>query len=203
MIAENSSFNQCKRCGSCCKKGGPALHKTDLPLLEKGYIAPNHLVTLRKGELAYHPVEHSLIELPAEMIKIKGNEEDWTCGFYDERGKSCLIYAHRPLECEKFACWDTGEIEALFLKDLLGREDIIPKRSSLFEVLVAYDEKLPPRMVYSLLIEKKEKDLVSLSEFDRLFRSKVGENYGLSQEEMHFFLGRPIARLIEQYRSLV
>ena len=203
MSVENSSLNQCKRCGSCCKKGGPALHHIDISLIEKGYIAPAHLVTLRKGELAYHPVEHSLIELQSEMIKIKGNEADWTCGFYEKKGKSCLIYAHRPVECEKFACWDTSEIEGLFLKDLLRREDIIPKQSSLFEVVAAYDEKLPPQLVFSLLMEKKEHDLVSLSEFDRRFRSKVGENYGLSQEEMDFFLGRPIARLIEQYRSLV
>jgi hypothetical protein len=40
----------CRRCGRCCRLGGPALHTADLPLILQGRLTPAELVTLRRGE---------------------------------------------------------------------------------------------------------------------------------------------------------
>lgn len=45
----------CRRCGTCCIKGGPSLHREDLPLVEEGRIRVQDLVCIRSGEMAYDP----------------------------------------------------------------------------------------------------------------------------------------------------
>ena len=46
---------ECKRCGTCCIKGGPVLHSVDLALITEGVIRPDQLVVIRHGEPAYNP----------------------------------------------------------------------------------------------------------------------------------------------------
>ncbi len=50
----------CIRCGTCCMKGGPVLHQQDKAILLEGYAGHQHLITLRKGEMAYDPVTNRL-----------------------------------------------------------------------------------------------------------------------------------------------
>lgn len=96
--------SNCRRCGICCLKGGPALHQEDLSLLEKVTIKRSQLVTLCVGELAFVPQPAaeinsssdpsdslSLQPLSHEVIKIKwkgvpqaysSTQNIWTCVFF-------------------------------------------------------------------------------------------------------------------------
>jgi len=114
-------IESCVRCGACCERGGPTLHSEDRTFLQKGVLRPTHLFTLRAGELAYHPLEERLIELSDEMIKIKGMDGSSACIFYDAEQHGCAIYEDRPLECRALKCWDTRDVEGLFMQDLLSR----------------------------------------------------------------------------------
>ena len=51
----------CMRCGTCCTKGGPALHKEDKDILLDGHIGRERLVTIRKGELAFSPISGKIL----------------------------------------------------------------------------------------------------------------------------------------------
>ena len=41
---------ECRRCGTCCEKGGPALHGEDRPLVDRGQVPARCLFTIRAGE---------------------------------------------------------------------------------------------------------------------------------------------------------
>ncbi len=106
--------SNCRRCGICCLKGGPALHQEDLALLKNATIKRSQLVTLCVGELAFTPQPAaeinsssnpsdslSLQPLSHEVIKIKGKgvpqayphtQNIWTCVFFQS------ATAEQPLE---------------------------------------------------------------------------------------------------------
>ena len=92
------NISECSRCGTCCLKGGPALHHEDKKILLAGYAGHQHLVTIRKGEMAFNPLRNILEPVKKELIKVKGKGDDWACYFYDEKEASCNIYENRFLE---------------------------------------------------------------------------------------------------------
>ena len=51
---------ECKRCGTCCREGGPALHRVDHDLVASGKIPLKDLYTIRKEELARDNVKGTL-----------------------------------------------------------------------------------------------------------------------------------------------
>ena len=68
-------MSSCKRCGQCCRLGGPVLHRDDLSLLDR-FDAPAKgtvpfgmadLVTLRTGELVRDDVIGTLTPLEANV----------------------------------------------------------------------------------------------------------------------------------------
>jgi Fe-S-cluster containining protein len=76
-------ISECRRCGTCCKKGGPSFHRTDKALIEKGVIHSKYLYTIRQGELAYDNVRQCLEPVSSDVIKLKGKGETWTCILFD------------------------------------------------------------------------------------------------------------------------
>ena len=112
---------ECKRCGTCCIKGGPSFHIEDRSLIDEGYIPAKHLYTIRIGEQVCDNRIDKIISAPSEIIKIKGQGNNWTCFFYEEAENKCNIYQFRPVECRLLNCRDTREIEQIFGKDLLTR----------------------------------------------------------------------------------
>lgn len=72
----------CIQCGSCCTKGGPALHNQDMDIMRRGVIMPQHLFTLRVGEKVYENVVGAVVPSQEEMVKIKGKPGSWTCLFF-------------------------------------------------------------------------------------------------------------------------
>ncbi len=120
--------------------------------MASGVLGTSVLLTLRAGEPALDPKRGKVILLPVELTKIKGKARGWECVFYDARGGACSIYGSRPLECRALKCWDTTEVQALFLKDVLSRRDVLGEESPLYEVIVSYERVFDLAVVHELLV---------------------------------------------------
>lgn len=174
----DSKNTDCTGCGTCCRKGGPALHREDIPLLQEKAFSLCHLVTVRQGESAFDQVEGALRSLDADIIKFGDGRGQASvvneavasqvlkqagllgCAFLQEyhdhgelRGR-CGIYAVRPAECRALLCRDTRAIAALYNKDRLGRADVLEAvgAPAMWHALMqAYDEACPASHWDSLL----------------------------------------------------
>ena len=194
---------ECKRCGTCCKKGGPALHTADLDLITSGFLLPEHLITIRRGELAHDPVSEKLQPVKSELIKISGAGGTWRCRFFDPKEKGCAIYEHRPLACRVLKCWDTSEIKELAGKDLLSRVDVAKNSEELIQAIQSHERLYPcpdfeafarklPRL--SAKIIKKIEAMVN---GDINFRREAIHSFHLSVDLEMFFFGRPLFQLFD------
>jgi len=194
--------NRCKRCGTCCEKGGPALHTKDLPLIEKGFLSFEKIITIRKGELAHDPVSNSIEPLKTELLKIRGIKNSWSCIFYDKTRNGCSIYDHRPLDCKVLKCWDTHDILELAGKDLLSRLDIVEKGNPLRKRIIEHEELfiLPDLKTISRTIsnssKKTIKKLERISNKDLAYRIQVVDEFNLSVSQELFYFGRPLFQLL-------
>ena len=131
----------CSRCGTCCRKGGPALHREDRHLVEQGLIHTRHLYTIRRGEWVHDPITGVLAQAAGDIIKIKGGSGTWACRFLDDGSHTCRIYADRPLECRTLTCWNTAGIERVYAIDRLTREDLISGIAGLWELVSEHQER--------------------------------------------------------------
>jgi Fe-S-cluster containining protein len=154
--------NECKRCGTCCQKGGPVLHHEDKKILRAGHIGHKHLLTIRKGEVARNPVNDLLEPVHQELIKVRGKGEDWSCCFYNEKESSCSVYEHRLLECRLLKCWDPSEILSVIGRDTIIRADIINPDDPIIEVIKTHELECPyheiENAVDNILREKDKSD---------------------------------------------
>ena len=196
--------NTCLRCGACCLEGGPALHRQDLQHLRSGRIPLNHLVTIRKGELAHNPKSDRVQATRNELVKIGGKGGDWRCRYFEEKGKGCGIYQHRPQACVVLKCWDTGEILDLVERDVLSRLDILPDNHPLVPMIVEHERVCPCPDLEGMAGSLANLDLDArakieiLVRFDLDFRTKVVKGHGLALAEELFFFGRPLFQLLQQ-----
>lgn len=192
----------CRRCGGCCLAGGPALHTADLVLLKKGVIPREHLISVRKGELADNPAAGRVQATTVELVKIAGSGREWSCCYYDEAGKGCRIYGHRPLACEVLKCWDTAAILALVEKDVLSRLDIVGLEEPLRWLIEEHESLCPVPDLERLAVNIKDIDeaereaLQQLVTRDLAFRDRVVRQLGMSLSLELFAFGRPIFQLL-------
>ncbi len=121
----NELQTECKRCGMCCTKGGPALHSQDLELVHGGQLPIEKLITIRKGELAHNPLTGAVQPVKSELVKIKGTGKDWRCTYFNNAARGCTIYGSRPLSCRTLKCWAPDELLKIVEKDTLSRMDIL------------------------------------------------------------------------------
>ncbi|MDP4978618.1 MAG: YkgJ family cysteine cluster protein, partial [Desulfobacterales bacterium] len=146
MDSQNKSSDQtdtraCRRCGTCCRKGGPAFHLADRPLIEKGTIPLRHLFTIRKGERAKDPIRGVVRPVSTELIKLKGSANTWTCTFFNERDSSCRIYTGRPLECRLLKCWDTTDVEEMTDRESLTRRHLLEGVAGLWDLVAEHEAR--------------------------------------------------------------
>lgn len=189
----------CRRCGACCKKGGPALHGADRALFDQGVLDLSHVVTLRAGEPAQDQVRGALLPLVTELLKLKGQEGGWTCVFYDARDAACGLYESRPAECRALSCQDTAELAAMYDKDRLVRADLLPRGHAVLAVMAEHDALVPAGRIAPLaqLVRAGGQEaldaadeLARMALADRAFRRSLDERAGIAPEFHEFFFGR-------------
>jgi Fe-S-cluster containining protein len=200
------SISECKRCGTCCTKGGPAFHHADKPLIDDGVIHSKYLYTIRKGEWAYDNVRQCLEPASSDIIKIKEKSDSRTCIFFDEKQSACAIYENRPLECRALKCWDTQELEDLYAKKRLTREDLISEIEGLWSLVKDHQQRCNYQTIQKLInaINSNAGDvqarlkLAEIIKFDTEIRKLVISTAGLEPEMLEFLFGRPLTRTIKQ-----
>jgi len=202
----SEKITACRRCGTCCKKGGPVLHRKDIDILLGGHIGYRRLVTLRKGEQAYNPVRDTLEPIPLELIKIAGNGVDWGCSFYDGATAACAVYRHRPLECRLLKCWETSGIIAVIGRNTLRRSDIINPGDPVLELIDRHEQECPCDEIESLILafaerQKKAAALARMKELvhnDLSIRTFAFNELELNREFEMFIFGRPLAQILAE-----
>lgn len=194
----------CRRCGTCCKKGGPTLHVQDRELVENGAIPLRLLVTIRKGEVVREPEGSRLLRADSEMIKLKGSGTGWTCILFDESENRCTGYDRRPAECRAMACWDPADIRRVMAAPRLCRRDLLSGVEGLWELIENHDQRcsVPQVALLSESIlggsEKAGGDLMEMIGYDVALRDLlVGK--GTDPEHLDFLLGRPLDRLLDGF----
>ena len=132
--------DSCRRCGTCCKKGGPCLHIDDLPLIKEGRLPVSALFTIRAGEPAWDNIRNHIGGAEQDIIKIRNRAGERGCIFFNRSRNSCDIYAFRPLECRALKCWDIKNIIEVYDQQRLSRRDFLSGNTQLWEVVVAHQE---------------------------------------------------------------
>jgi len=194
----------CQRCGECCRRGGPALHRGDLPLLESGVISRGSLYTLRRGELARDPVTGTLGPLAEELVLVKGEGgqggNPWACVFLQPEDNACRIYRSRPAECRALLCFDTGALEAMYTLARLTRFDIVNPAGALAELMRAHEAGCGHERLAQLARDYTERrmpathaDIVEMLRLDAALRELLPERLGQElAPQLDFYLGRPL-----------
>ncbi len=199
-------ISDCQRCGTCCEKGGPAFHQADKTLIEEGVIGSKYLYTIREGELAYDNVRQCLEPVSSDVIKIKGQNDSLTCFFFNERQSACTIYENRPIECRALKCWDTKELEDLYVKKRLTRKDLISEIEGLWGLIKDHQKRCNYETIRKLVNAIKSnmdddarQKLVEIIQFDTEIRKLVVSTAGLDVEMLDFLFGRPLKQTLKNY----
>jgi len=198
--------SSCNRCGTCCKNGGPALHRDDIRLVTDGLIPLSSLIVIRRGELVHHPVADRLIATPHELVKVRGAGRSWTCLYYDGERTGCTIYDTRPQACRLLKCWDTGDIERLIDQGGVGRLDLIAPDNPVRSAIVEHEELFPcPDL--ELLIETGGTDdplpFEEAANREIAYRTAEVRRHELTLHEELFYFGRPLFQLLSSVGATI
>ncbi|NDY57353.1 YkgJ family cysteine cluster protein [Desulfovibrio sulfodismutans] len=190
----------CRRCGLCCRKGGPALHLEDLPLAVSGVVPHSALVTLRQGETVRDNVTGRLVTLHREMVRIRAFGASPVCPFFREPG-DCLIHDHSPAECRALYCAAPQALMEMYQKDRATRRDLIPLASPQWELVQIHEERCPAGEAIRLCLAARNDpaaaaDLAEMVRFDAAFRELCVEKAALTPDELELYFGRPLAEVI-------
>lgn len=195
----------CRRCGTCCQKGGPALHAADAAL----FAGPDALdlslvVTFRAGEPAFDQVRGQVLPLEAELLKLRGVEGSWTCALYDAADRACGLYTRRPEECRTLSCRDTSALAAMYETDRLRRGDLLPKGHAIHAVMAEHEALVPVLRIAPLARLLRaggqealdaEAELSQMARADSAFRKSLNKRADIGPEYHDFFFGRGAATL--------
>ena len=217
-MLENTSrtdSDDCRRCGRCCRRGGPALHVADLDLIRTGVIDLEDLVTLRAGEPVLDQPRGLTLRLEEEIVKVQGADRaslNAPCRFYLDDGAACAIYDSRPAECRALLCSDTAGLADMYERDRLGREDILPPGHPLLELVREQEEHCPAGRAVDLAQALLEADmeagpaqeladqLAPLAAWDRQVRlalaAKAPAGLPALARAERFLLGRPLREIL-------
>jgi len=195
----------CQRCGTCCLKGGPALHAADAPLFTgQEALDLSVIVTFRAGEPVHDQVRGQVLHLERELLKLRGKPGVPACAFYEPKGRACGLYLRRPEECRALACQDTSALAAMYDKDRLRRSDLLPKGHPILAVMVEHEALVPVARIAPLAelfrtggqeALDAEAELVRMARADQAFRKGLAERAHITSEYHDFFFGRGAAVL--------
>ncbi len=208
-IPQSDDQGHCRRCGTCCRKGGPGLHLEDQKLVESGKIQLKDLLTFRQGEPVYDNVTGRIAPAVTDIIKIKSAQQNRPdCVHYDSGQKGCGIYHDRPSECAALKCWDTRDIEELYNCRRLTRRHLIAGVEGLWDLVKHHQERcdyghvaeLADRIRRQRKTEEAEKELLELIRFDRHLRDVTQERMNLEPGMLEFLFGRPLVFTIKLFK---
>lgn len=200
--AENTAQTHCIRCGTCCSRGGPALHENDLELILQKNIAPESLYTIRKGELVHDNVNGGLMKTGGEIIKVKSAEGSNACIYYDCAQNACGIYEVRPVECRVMECWNTDAAEALYAVDRIDRQSVFGSVDWIMELISTHEEKCGYEKISRLVEKRRRKHTPAAGQiseavrYDSEIRRVVQEKTGMNAQIMDLVFGRPLEKTI-------
>lgn len=198
--------SKCRRCGTCCEKGGPAFHIEDRQLIEKGIIPTKFVYTIRQGELAYDNIRRALLPVTTDVLKMKSRGETLCCIFYNEQEMACRIYENRPVECRALKCWDTRELEDIFEKNRLTRKDLLAEVEGLWDLIDEHDRRCSYEKLGQLVARLKQEksnaiagQIVEIVEYDNQLRKLVIERGQLDPQILDFLFGRPLEETFHMF----
>ena len=205
-IKPEHTITECIRCGTCCKKGGPAFHLEDKLLIEQGAIPSKHLYTIRNGEPSYDNIKGYLILAASDIIKIKAHSGNRSCRFFNETENGCEIYDFRPLECRVLKCWDTRDIEKMYSLNRLTRKDLVSNVKGLWELIDDHQQRCSYHHLKHLAgdlhgnqKDKASEEILAMIAYDTSIRQLVVQKGGLDPELTDFLFGRPLVHTIGMY----
>ncbi|MBU1610782.1 MAG: YkgJ family cysteine cluster protein, partial [Proteobacteria bacterium] len=157
---------RCRRCGDCCRNGGPALHSDDLDCFHgPDGLGMEHLITLRRGEMVRDQPTSSIVALDEEILKIRGKENSSICLFFQANPAGCSIYERRPAECRALSCSDPAPLKAMYKQDRLTRSDLLPEGHPLLELVDEHDHRCDPTELGRLcqqVLESQDQDVINV-----------------------------------------
>jgi Fe-S-cluster containining protein len=190
---------KCRRCGTCCSKGGPALHQEDLPLLRQSHIRHEELIAIRRGEPVYSPISDRIEPSAHEFVKLAGRKGSWNCLFLNPNNNSCTIYQNRPLECRLFECRAPENLFAVIGRNLLQRSDLINPQDPVLAIMRHHEERCRfeecNRLVEECLRTRNNQNadpLAGILREDIFLRQQALQEKGLPSVYEMFIFGRPM-----------
>lgn len=195
---------ECEKCGTCCERGGPALHIQDRDLLASGIIGFADMVAIRKGEMVVQLDSGKPESTEVEMIKLQGQDGQWCCHFLDTAARTCTIYEHRPQACRLQKCWKPDEVLEIAGQKLLNRFDLIAEDDPLLPLVRLHDQQcvLPDMVEVAVHLGRTDQrdrsleDLKRMVEKDLMFRTIAIDQFQLSLDLELFYFGRPLFHLL-------
>ena len=194
-------MKSCKRCGACCKDGGPALHTQDLRLFND-VLQIENCITIRKSEPAFNPLPQRVEPAQCELIKITGISNSWQCCFFKEDQNQCKIYNNRPVECSLLKCWDTEELTQVIFTDTLSRADIITD-ASLLKMIQKHDVLCSYNKFSDLVKDENHLELNKMLNLDMTIRQEAITKHTLSLSKELFCFGRPMFKSAAFYNVAI
>ena len=196
-------MEHCRQCGTCCRKGGPAIHQEDKQLLEKGHIALKYLFTIRKDEPVYDNVQGCIICAPSDIIRIKSRESSSSCIFFNPEFNACTIYDNRPLECRILECWNTHEIETIYDTGRLSRCEILSNTSHIKDLVEYHENRCAYRIIKELVHQLNQDNDVKILEsiremlaFDKHYRLLCVEKSICTEDMIDFLFGLSLEKTL-------
>ncbi|NNG01818.1 MAG: YkgJ family cysteine cluster protein [Desulfobacteraceae bacterium] len=196
----------CKKCGTCCTKGGPALHKEDLSKVQSGVICISQLFTIRAKEPVWDNVLGVMSTAGTDVVKIKGTKNSPLCSYYDGKAPACRIYGNRPAECRALKCWDTAAVEEMYAKNRLTRRDILAAAESLCDLIDAHQQYCDYDNINRLchgIVQQNDwtggAELTKIIRYDENMRQLVIKQAGISVDILDFLFGRPVAATLRMF----
>lgn len=193
--------DHCRRCGTCCLKGGPVLHQEDLELVRQGHIPLRDLITICPGELVHDNVQDQIRATENDLIKVQPQVGGNGCRYYDASQQGCTIYAQRPIQCRTLKCWDTAALEALYRQNHLTRRDLLGNLPGLWDLVSTHAEKCDHFEITRRAAvflghgdgrQKAEAELLECLRYDKSMRDLIHSQGRPDPRLLPFLLGRPL-----------
>jgi hypothetical protein len=126
--------------------------------------------------------------------------------FFDEAQAACTIYENRPIECRALKCWDTAELEALYARKRLKREDLLAGIEGLWALIKNHQQRCNYDTILALIKAinsdqpgNARQKLAEIIQFDNEIRKLVVSQGGLDADMLDFLFGRPLNQTLKNF----